>query len=243
MGLARNSDVLLIVVDLTSEPLNQLESIINELDESGIVLSKPRGYVKISRSKAIHGLKVIVYGRVVDSSITDVKNLLKSYGIRNAEVKIYGDVSINDVEKAIFERLTYRPGIVILNKADLVPSSYSNAISSKVRRRLSLECVITSALKGWGLESIPRLLFKVSNIIRVYTKEPNSSKPSPKPLALPKGSRVEDALKELREELLKYFRYARVWGPSAKYPGERVGLEHVLDDGDVIEVRTTIKGV
>ncbi|MEM0086411.1 MAG: TGS domain-containing protein, partial [Zestosphaera sp.] len=57
------------------------------------------------------------------------------------------------------------------------------------------------------------------------------------------GSTLEDAVREIREEFLKFFKYARVWGPSAKYPGEKVGLSHKLMDKDIIEIRTTIKGI
>ncbi|MEM3866916.1 MAG: TGS domain-containing protein, partial [Candidatus Bathyarchaeia archaeon] len=34
----------------------------------------------------------------------------------------------------------------------------------------------------------------------------------------------------------KNFKYARVWGPSSKFPGEKVGLNHLLKDGDIVEI-------
>ena len=30
--------------------------------------------------------------------------------------------------------------------------------------------------------------------------------------------------------------YARVWGASVKFPGQRVGFEHVLEDEDIVEI-------
>jgi len=103
--------------------------------------------------------------------------------------------------------------------------------------------IVTSAKSSEGLSLIPSAIFKLLNIIRIYAKEPNSPAPSPKPLVLKRGATVADAVKHLREELLQYFKYARIWGPSAKYPGERVGLEHELMDGDVVEVHTRIKAI
>lgn len=73
-------------------------------------------------------------------------------------------------------------------------------------------------------------------IIRVYSKEPSSKKPSGKPVVVKEGARAIDIAKRLHSELYRRFRYARVWGPSAKYPGERVGPDHIMMDGDVIEI-------
>ncbi len=244
LGLARNADAVALVIDLSNDPAYQLRILIKELENAGILLRKPRGYVKIVKSKAIQGIKVITYGKLIGATADDIKKLLESYRIYNAEVKVFGEVTLDDVEKAIFENVTYKPSLIILNKADLVSNDViSNTVEYVLKTLPNIEYVVASATKGLGLKEIAPKVFKVANIIRVYTKEPNSPKPSPEPLILPKGSTVEDAIRRIREEFLKHFKYARIWGPSAKYPGERVGLNHVLEDGDIIEVRTTIKGV
>ena len=171
--------------------------------------------------------------------------MLNGYRIYNAIVKIFGEASIDDVEKAIFENVVFKPSVIVLNKYDLVNEEVVKNVISYVKKFIGVdqEVVVVSAKDGYGVRKLPEVIFKTSNIIRVYTKEPNSPKPSPKPLILPKGSRVEDAVVKIREEFLKYFKYARIWGPSAKYPGERVGLEHELRDGDIIEIRTKIRGI
>ncbi len=45
---------------------------------------------------------------------------------------------------------------------------------------------------------------------------------------------MEDASATIHGDLLRNFRHARVWGPSAKFPGQTVGLDHVLQDGDTL---------
>ena len=47
---------------------------------------------------------------------------------------------------------------------------------------------------------------------------------------------AEKELKDANVELSENFKYARVWGPSSKYPGEKVGRMHVLKDEDVVEI-------
>ncbi|HDN75839.1 MAG TPA: TGS domain-containing protein [Acidilobales archaeon] len=245
LGLARNADMIMLVIDLSNNPIYQIDTLVSELEYGGILIRRPKGHVIIEKSKAIKGIKVFIYGKLVNSTINDVVKLLNGYRIYNAIVKIFGEASIDDVEKAIFENVVFKPSVIVLNKYDLVNEEVVKNVISYVKKFIGVdqEVVVVSAKDGYGVRKLPEVIFKTSNIIRVYTKEPNSPKPSPKPLILPKGSRVEDAVVKIREEFLKYFKYARIWGPSAKYPGERVGLEHELRDGDIIEIRTKIRGI
>jgi ribosome-interacting GTPase 1 len=52
---------------------------------------------------------------------------------------------------------------------------------------------------------------------------------------LPKGSTVEDLAEEIHKDFVEKLKYARVWG-SAKFQGQRVFKDHVLEDGDIVEL-------
>ena len=244
LGLARNSDALVLVLDASRNISKQLDILINELKGSGIYLSKPRGEIKVLRNKGIQGVKIVLLGRIVDGSLDDLRKMLNLYKVHNVEVKIIGRVSIKDIEKSILERRMYKPAVIVLNKVDLLPYEEVQESLELIKGKVAgVPAIPVSALKNVGLAQLPSLLFRSLRIIRVYTKEPNSAKPSEKPIILNEGSTVADAAKRIREELLRFFKYARIWGPSAKYPGERVGLDHVLKDKDVIEIRTKVKGI
>jgi ribosome-interacting GTPase 1 len=58
-------------------------------------------------------------------------------------------------------------------------------------------------------------------------------------MALHAGGTVRDVAAGLHNELAETVRSARVWGPSARYPGQRVGRMHVVADGDLLELDTT----
>ncbi len=75
--------------------------------------------------------------------------------------------------------------------------------------------------------------WKMLGLIRIYCKEPGK-KPEKKPLVIKHGSTVKDASKKLHKDFLEYFKFARVWG-SCKHPGEKVGLDYVLKDKDILE--------
>ena len=87
-----------------------------------------------------------------------------------------------------------------------------------------------------NLEKLKKDIWKNLGIIRVYTKSPGKP-PDAKPIILKEGSTVKDVAKEIHKSLVKHFRFARVFGPSVRFDGTKVGLDHVLFDGDVVEIR------
>ena len=57
------------------------------------------------------------------------------------------------------------------------------------------------------------------------------------PLALVPGATVTDVAGGIHHELAETCTGARIWGPSARFPGQRVGRSHVVTDGDTVEIR------
>jgi len=56
-------------------------------------------------------------------------------------------------------------------------------------------------------------------------------------MILSEGATVEDVCKQIHRTLAKKFKYARLWGPSAKFPGQMVRKIHKeIQEGDVIEI-------
>jgi uncharacterized protein len=87
-------------------------------------------------------------------------------------------------------------------------------------------------------EDIGSIKLKVWNsldLIRIHTKQPGK-KPEARPMVIERGDTVGDAANRLHKDFLKFFKFARVWGPSAKFDGEKVGMEHVLKDEDILEI-------
>jgi len=56
------------------------------------------------------------------------------------------------------------------------------------------------------------------------------------PLILQEGNTVEHACRRLHRDFKEKFRYANVSGPSAKHDIQKVGLDHVLHDGDILTI-------
>lgn len=233
VALAKNADGLIILLDLQADSVYQFKFIRDTLDASKVSIEKSLARVVIERKNISSGIQML--GKLTDSTLENVKQLLNSYKIYNAIVKIYGDATLDDVEDAIFERIFYKPSIVLANKFD------SEDADSKFR---NLEKFIPNKLKalpiscntGWGLENLGFQLFVTLEIIRVYTKLPTVKQPSSEPIIMKAGSSALDVAKEIHSAFYKNFNFAKIWGKSAKYNGEKVGSEHILKDGDVVEL-------
>lgn len=237
IGIVRNADGLMIVLNAENNILNEFFEIKSILEDAGIVVKEPRGRVVLeSYRTGKSGIRVTMMGKLLDCTLEDVKKLLESYRIYNAHVKIYGEVTLDNIEQAIFENILYKPAIVFVNKVDIRdPAEEVEQLSNQV----PIEILKGSAARGDGLENVGKALFAALKIIRIYTKSPNGPV-SDKPLILKEGATVEDVAESIHRDFVEKFRFARVWGSSAKYPGERVGLGHVLKDGDIVEIH--IKG-
>jgi hypothetical protein len=235
LGTARNADGLMLMVDLSQDPVRQLSLILSEMEKARILTSRPKGRVEVDRRFMGAGLRIILIGRLIDCSMKDVEELLKSYRVSDAVVKISGEATLDAVEDAVFESTVYKPAIVIANKSDLVGSEANlKRLEAYVGGRLTI-CPV-SCEKRQGLERLGETLFRSLDIIRVYTKEPSQRKHSGKPFILKKGAAVHDLAKNIHSDFRERFHFAKVWSKRLIFSPQRVGPAFALEDGDIVEI-------
>ncbi len=223
------------MVDLSNDPCGQLSFILGELEKSRILVNKPQARVEIERRYVGTGIRLLVMGRLVDCTLKDVEELLRSYRIFDAVVKVYGDAGLDDVENVIFESIAYRPTIVVANKMDA--QNASDKLKGLERFVAGqLEIVPVSCKDRVGLERLGVEIFRSLDVIRVYTKEPSDREPSPNPFILKRGATALDLARQIHTELYERFAYARVWSERLPFSPQRVGLSFVLEDRDVVEI-------
>jgi len=236
-ALLRQCDGLIIVVDLSNDPINQLQMALSSLESIHISTRKAQTRVEIVPEKGAGEIRIAALGSNGLLPHEQISNLLHSYGIKSALVRIFGNATMNDVEDAILQNVTmYKPTIVIANKLDLdVGREASSRFLSNVT---GFPTAIVSCLTRQGMDTVGRELFNSLGIVRVYTKEPNEPKPSPHPFVVREGTTVRELARNIHSDLAEKYRYSRLWGPTSKFAGERVGPDHVLGDRDVVEIHT-----
>jgi len=235
LAAARNADGLFLMVDLSQGAVEQFSMISRELEKARIFTREPKARVKIERKHMGAGLRIIILGRLLDCTSKNVEQLFKSYRIHDATIKVQGEVSIDEIEDAIFESTVYRSAIIIANKADLPNATRKiEQLKGFVGERLKVFPVSCKAMTGF--EQLGSEIFKMLNIIRVYTKEPNKRVPSERPFTIRKGSTILDLAKRIHSDFYEQFSYAKIWSKRLRFSPQKVGSSFVLEDGDAVEI-------
>ncbi len=235
IALAGNADALGIVVNALEDPLAQLDELVGFLESRGIILERPRGRVKVRRSKAAPTIIIVNKGKILDGNERGVKEILRSYGIERAWVEIEGSVTLEDVEEAVFGEKKYKPFLTFLTRMDQLEDK---GVLSEVRSRYGERAIaiIPFPTDVPSNDELGELLLKELGLIRVFTKARNEREPSEKAVILSRGSTVLDLACVIHHSFKERFRYAKVWADRLPYSPMKVGPDFVLDDMDVVEI-------
>jgi uncharacterized protein len=182
LDLIRRADLLLLVVDLQSFPIQQLEDTVAILEENRILAA---------HRQALYN------------------------GARQPYIK---------------------PTLVLANKCDDEACAEDFEILSELLAEDGWTLIPVSASTGRHLEAMKQAVFDILGVIRVYAKPPGREPDLGAPFVLDKGSTVADFAAKVHQDFFRNLKAARVWGPGV-FEGQLVGRDHVLHDGDVVELR------
>jgi hypothetical protein len=106
----------------------------------------------------------------------------------------------------------------------------------KVKKDLKPDLII-SAQKKVNINKLKAGIYKKLNFIRIFLKEINQAADMEEPLIVKKGFTIGDVCRSLHKDFVSKFKHARLWGPSAKFPGQKFQkLDKLLKDEDVLEI-------
>ena len=123
------------------------------------------------------------------------------------------------------------PSLVAVTKVD---EADPGAVERLRHELPELEVVCVSVLDDASLDRFRDALWRLTGLTRIFLRPGGEN--DPEPVALPPPVTVEDVAHCIHHELGARCRGARVWGPSARFSGQRVGRTHVLVDGDTVEI-------
>ncbi len=232
----RNADALIIILDLSHDPVSQLDTIFNELNLGKIRITTLLPGVDVE--KVGSGGLQIFNSDLFEGGKEGAVEILSRKGYSNAVVRFHESVTIEEFLDVISRSVVRKKTLILANKGDTAKSKeqYEKLLVYIKEKEFPLDVIPISVEKKETFMDIEERIFALIDSIRVYTRD-SDGYIAPKPIVLPKNENtVEDAIKIISKKMLKYFRFARVWGTSVKFDGQKIGVDHQLADGDCLQV-------
>ncbi|KAJ3342930.1 GTP-binding protein [Gonapodya sp. JEL0774] len=229
IAVARTCSLIFIVLDVL-KPLTDKRIIERELEGFGIRLNKKPPEVTI-RKKEKGGISMSATVTLSYLDQEQVKAILGEYKIHNADVSFRCDATVDEFIDVIEGNRIYIPCIYVLNKIDQISVQELDVIY-KIPHAIPV-----SSHHGWNFDDLLEKMWEYLDLNRIYTKPKGQLPDYASPVVLRRDkSSVEDFCNNIHKQFAKQFKYGLVWGSSVKHNPQKVGLTHVLQDEDVVQL-------
>jgi ribosome-interacting GTPase 1 len=232
LSVARGADLVLIVLDVFQP--HHLGVLKKELAEAGVRLDEQPPNIVVEKT-SMGGISINAQVPVKASERL-IKEIMRLYGLHNGRL-IIREPNLTDDQliDALNGNRIYVPSVVVLNKIDLVNPSFIQEVKSKIGSKDN-NFVPVSADSGINIDVLKEVIYKRLEFIRIYMRPKGGETDYKEPLIIKNGATVQDVCNKIHRNMAKNFRYGLVWGRSAKFAGQKVGLDHRLYDEDVITI-------
>lgn len=232
LSVVRAADLIVFV--LSAFEIDQYERLSTELYKNKIRVDQEPPRVSVT-GKGKGGIDVTAS---VDLDLDEetIQDIVREHGYVNADVTINEQVDIDQLIDGIMDNRVYLPSLVTVNKADLLDPGYVDTVKGELRDHDidPEEAIFISAQEEKGLDSLVEQIWQELGLIRVYMDKPGRGVDYEEPLILDAGDTVEDAVEKLG--FTDRYRMSRVTGPSAQHEDQQVGLDHELQDEDILRL-------
>ncbi|MDP6489755.1 MAG: 50S ribosome-binding GTPase [Candidatus Poseidoniia archaeon] len=228
LSVIRAADLVLHLVD-ASEPASRV--ILQELEDAGLRLDGRRPNGAIARTSR-GGIEII---STVSQELEEeaIKAVAREYGVVNAQIVLREQFNLDLLVDLLAGTRVYPPSLTVLTKIDLASKT-----QLAQARELCPNAIEIAPPTGQGLDALRDAIYERLDFISVFMKPQGQSADLEEPLVVRRGTTVTEICNALHRDFLRKFRYALVWGDSAKFPGQTVGLAHVVADSDLVSIIT-----
>ena len=229
LSVAKNADLIILVLDVFQP--DQANTLIKELYEIGIRLNAHPPNVTINRTSQ-GGLGITAACKLTHLTESTIRAILNIYKINHGGIIIREDISDDQLIDVIAGNRRYVPAITVLNKIDLVNPKYVDEVKTRVGGGI----IPISADQNVNLEELKKEIYGSLRLIKVYLKPRNGSPDFEEPLIITAGSTISDVCKKIHKKIVGEAKYALVSGNSVRFSPQRVGMDHVVEDRDVVTI-------
>ena len=89
-----------------------------------------------------------------------------------------------------------------------------------------------------GIEDLKEEIWRQLDLLRLYTKRRGVQPKFDDPMVVRNNSTILEVCDSIHRDMKNQFKYALVWGSSAKHSPQKCGLTHPIHDEDVVQIVT-----
>lgn len=228
IAVARTADLILYMLDASKGEIHR-ELLEKELYTCGIRTNTQRPNITFSIKKA-GGISFNATCTLTKMDARTCTMVLKEMKINHAQVLFRGDYGADELIDVVLGNRVYTRALYCYNKCDLVSIEEIDRLS-----RLPDSIICSSGL-NLNFDMLLTRIWDYLSLVRVYTKKQGQPPAWAEPVVMRSGATVRDVCLAVHKSLIDDFKSAVVWGTSCKHSPQRVGLQHLLDDEDVVMV-------
>ena len=232
IATARTADLVIMMLDAQHGEA-QRKKLEYELESVGIRLNQKVPNITFKKKPSC-SMNTISFTTTVKLSngLSEqmVKEILKDYKIHNADVVLREDITIDEFIDVIEGNRRYMPCLYVYNKLDTITMEEMNRLAELPH---SVVCSIKWDL---NIEEVIDEIWEHLDMVRIFTKKHGAHPDFMKPFVVKTGADVEHICNRIHKDIKARFKYAMVWGRSAKHQPQRVGINHSLEDEDVLQI-------
>ena len=153
----------------------------------------------------------------------------------DSEVKAQYDFLVEQLQKAdiIMDGVPVIPIKIIATKGDL---PYSKEHFELLKSYCAYDIIPITIKNEKSLKDLKKSLYDLVEIMKIYTKRHHYKPNLNTPFVVHISATVGKIAKKVHKDFFTDFNYAKVWGKSVEFDGKRVGIDHELMDGDIVEI-------
>ncbi|KAI4279170.1 MAG: hypothetical protein L6R38_005097 [Xanthoria sp. 2 TBL-2021] len=230
ISAAKTSDLILMILDATKKA-EQRALIEAELEAVGIRLNRepPNIYLK---AKKAGGMKITFQSPPKNLDEKMLYNILRDYKMLNCEVLVRDEnATVDDfIDVIMKDHRKYIKCLYVYNKIDSVSLDFLDKLAREP------DTVVMSCELDLGIQDVVERCWHELQLLRIYTKRKGEVPDFSEALIVRNHSSIEDVCDQVHRTLKETFKYAMVWGASARHVPQRVGLSHTVADEDVVSI-------
>ena len=150
----------------------------------------------------------------------EMKEIIWELGIKNAEVALKENITIERLIDSFSKNRVYIPSLKVLNKAEEINFKHPNP-----------QYLLISADQDINLDKFREAIWQKLNLSRIFLvrrdEEPNTNNP----LIIKKGINLKQVAQKIGPEFAEDKKKAKIWGPGSKYEGQEVSMNNRTEDG------------